>query len=154
MCPDKNNQPTTNQPPTNRQPTATEKKSIRRSKKVEEDTVRARGPTYSDAFESFWGVVAPHKRKSKAEAFRRYREATSTLKPREADPATFLLDRATAYYSSALGQTPYCNGPAPWLNKGGYDDDPAAWERKGDTHSKQGAGQVHPSDNLDEEGTF
>jgi catechol-2,3-dioxygenase len=48
----------------------------------------------------------------------------------------FLLERATAYYASPLGMTQYANGPAPWLNQGHYDDNPAAWDRSGDRAEK------------------
>jgi len=91
---------------------------------------------YTEDFETFWSVVAPHKKKSKREAFKRYQEAVKTLAGEHGDPKAFLLDRAKAYYSSPLGQTPFCNGPAPWLHQGGYDDDPAAWQR-----SENGNGQ-------------
>jgi hypothetical protein len=89
---------------------------------------------YTPEFEAFWGAVAPHKRKSKAEAAKRYREAVPKVwgRPGVFDPHQWLRKRAAAYYGSPLGQTPYCHGPAPWLHQGGYDDDPAAWERPGD----------------------
>ena len=84
---------------------------------------------YTEAFEKFWSVVAPHKRKSKAEAFKRYREATKALIGQHEDPQAFLLDRAAAYYASPEGQTQYASGPAPWLHQARYEDDPTAWER-------------------------
>ena len=85
---------------------------------------------YPPEFESFWGVVAKHKRKSKKDAHRRYKEAVRILKGIHPDPHSFLMGRAAAYYRSPLGLTEFCNGPAPWLHQGGYDDDPAAWERQ------------------------
>ena len=90
--------------------------------------------SYTEEFEQFWLAVAPHKRKSKREAFKRYRETLKTLTDQHDDPQAFLLDRATAYYASPLGKTPFCNGPAPWLHQGGYDDDPVAWQR-GEEHA-------------------
>jgi len=107
----------------------------------------------TDQFELFWKMVlatAPHKAKSKGEAAKRYVEAVRKLKARPdvADPHAFLLDRGAAYYASPEGQTPYANGPAPWINKGRYDDDPKSWTRK-DAPARScvpGPGQRHPDD--------
>jgi hypothetical protein len=92
---------------------------------------RKKRAEYSDAYEKFWLVVAPHKRDKKAEGYRRFKEALVVLGDRGIEtPEAWLLAKATAYYSSPLGKTFYCNGPAPWLHQGGYDADPAAWDRK------------------------
>lgn len=110
---------------------------------------------YSDDFHAFWGVVAPHKRKSKRDAHRRYREAVKALKTERDDPEKFLLDRATAYYASPLGQTQYALNPAAWLHQGGYDDDPAAWQRMDNKAGRSpGPGQRHPADLFDKPGEF
>lgn len=84
-------------------------------------------------FDTFWNAIlkiAPHKAKAKAETAKRYAEALALLRKRgEPSPTDFLRQRAEAYYASDEGQTQYANGPAPWLNKGRYDDDPSAWAR-------------------------
>ena len=105
---------------------------VPRNKNKEQDQRKKSGTAakngYSEDFQAFWLAVAPHKRKSKQDAFRRYREAVKILADAHDDAHAFLLDRAKAYYASPLGKTQYCNGPAPWLHQGGYDDDPAAWQ--------------------------
>jgi len=80
-------------------------------------------------FDVFWGVIPSHKKSAKRDAEKAYEAALRRLNGKHADPVAFLLDRARAYYASPLGQTRYCNGPAPFLNQGHYEDDPAAWER-------------------------
>lgn len=89
---------------------------------------------YKQEFEAFWGMVldaAKHKAVKKGESAKRYSEAVRKLGKRMEDPHAFLLDKARAYYRSPEGQTQYANSPAPWLNQGRYDDDPAAWQRAG-----------------------
>jgi hypothetical protein len=89
---------------------------------------------YEPEFEAFWGMVldaAKHKAVKKGESAKRYSEAVRKLGKRMEDPHAFLLDKARAYYRSPEGQTQYANSPAPWLNQGRYDDDPAAWQRAG-----------------------
>ncbi len=96
-------------------------------KKVKEDPQKKQ--PYPPAFEDFWAVVAPHKRKSKADAFRRWKESLDLIRETVSVPSVFLQDRAAAYYASPVGQTAFCHGPAPWLHKGGWDDDEASWQR-------------------------
>ncbi len=107
---------------------------------------RRRCNRYTEEFETFWSVVvktAPHKAKSKAEAAKRYAEAVDILHKRGTDdPHGFLQRTAAAYYASPEGQTQFANGPAPWLNKGRYDDSPEAWQRSGD----ESTGQHEPVD--------
>ena len=93
-----------------------------------------------------------HKKQSRRAAEKVYAVTLRELAKRESDPAAFLLDRATAYYSSPLGQTVYCNGPAPFLNQGHYDDDPAAWQRSGDRQNNDpGDGMSKALAELDKE---
>lgn len=90
---------------------------------------------YSERFETFWALCrkhAPHKAKAKAEAARNYDRAVKQLKASTEDPHAFLCDRAAAYYRSPEGQTRFASGPAPWLNQGRWDDDPAAWQDSGE----------------------
>ena len=61
--------------------------------------------------------------------------------PRE-DAAKFLLEAATEFAQSTLGQDPqYCPHPATWLNAGRWDDDRAEWQRRGG--NAIGPGQRH-----------
>jgi len=103
---------------------------------------------YSAEYERFWLVVSPHKRKTKRDGWKAYQEAVKLLKNRERDPHGFLLEKASTYYQSPLGQTPYCNGPGPFLRQGCYDDDPRAWERKEQKGKTlpAGPGQIHPNE--------
>lgn len=53
-----------------------------------------------------------------------------------------LLERTQAY-AEAVSRWPenerhYVLEASTWFNKGGYDDDPATWERKGTTKGKAG----------------
>ena len=92
---------------------------------------KPKAPTIQDRFEVFWKSVrklAPHKTCKKQDALRAYRKALVTLKGHPA-PHDFLLARAAAYYKSPEGGTVYASGPAPWLNQGRWDDDPASWRR-------------------------
>jgi hypothetical protein len=84
-----------------------------------------------NSFDAFWGLVPSHKKSGKRKAEEAYQVALRRLNGKHPNPAAFLLDRASAYYASPLGQTCFCNGPAPFLNQGQYDDDPKAWNRDG-----------------------
>lgn len=117
--------------------------------------VEKRKAAYSPEYEAFWLAVAPHKRDKKAEGYRRYGEALRLLSSREPpveDPVGFLLEKATAYYASPLGKTPFCNGPAPWLHQGGYDGSPEAWQRgneKGfERHEPKAVGRIRSGETI------
>jgi len=85
---------------------------------------------YTQAFIRFWSAVPPHKSKGKQAAAKAYTRHAAGLKARFTDPDAWLFERAAAYYSSDVGKTQYALSPAPWLNQGGYDDDPESWRRK------------------------
>lgn len=84
-----------------------------------------------DAFEVWWEVV--HTKTGKEDARRAYRKAVDRLKGVHADPHAFLVERMKAFAATPSAKPTDRSPihPATWLNKGRYDDDPAAWGRAG-----------------------
>jgi len=73
-------------------------------------------------------------------AIRAIIHAAVRVKAEGVEPLPYLTERTTAYAASPAGQkgqfTPH---PATWFNAGGYDDDPAEWQRVDDNGQAGGA---------------
>jgi hypothetical protein len=98
---------------------------------VERPTANGHGarkhPNYPDAFERWWAVYP--RRVGKAAASKAHARAVAE------GVAPERLQAAAVAYATAVAAWPaedrrFVPHPATWINRGSYDDDPAAWERQ------------------------
>lgn len=78
---------------------------------------------YTSDFEDFWAAFPKKRRTKKQKAF------TAWSKSIKRFDALKIIEAATEYAESAVGQSDYVLGPEPWLNGGCWDDDREAWKR-------------------------
>lgn len=76
----------------------------------------------SDLFDQFWRAFPARRRQDKEAAHKAWKVAI-----KKADPET-IIAAVVEYAASDVGQGEYVKGPAPWLNKGCWADDRAAWQ--------------------------
>ncbi len=88
-----------------------------------------------DPFTVWWGTWPAGRKNEKKAAQRAYIKAVAAIgKERDLKPAesrAYLQDRLEAFVATPKCKGDYCPYPATWLNKGRYDDDPAAWQAAG-----------------------
>ena len=93
--------------------------------------------TYLPEFETWWKSYPRHRRTEKLAAFKEWKKALARVKIERAEMPEqahhWLQLRVEAYAASGAGQGEYTPAPKRWLANGRYDDDPASWERNGDT---------------------
>lgn len=98
-------------------------------KKVKKGRSKAAPVEYSEDFLRFWEVFPPIRKGSKPEAFAAWQSAIERKPPDE------ILAAAIEFSESWLGQSEFCPGPAPWLNKDRWDDDRRSWEDRKSSQS-------------------
>jgi len=82
-------------------------------------------------FTAFWGIYPRQRRGAPRAAYKAWEAAVREKAMGcggRTEAIAYILERAKLFAESPKGKGQYCPGPAPWLNQGHYDDDPAAWE--------------------------
>jgi hypothetical protein len=95
--------------------------------------------TYSQAFERWYREYPRKVGKHKASAaFGRALPRVRACRGLDTNDAAldWLCEVTRAFTKSPKGQGEFVPYPATWLNEGRYDDDPAEWERSGNTQRK------------------
>lgn len=79
--------------------------------------------TYTEEFERFWKVFPALRKQKKGKAYSAWKQSLRVAK------AETIIDAAIEYAASPVGQGQFAQGPAPWLNGRGWEDDRTAWQR-------------------------
>ena len=93
--------------------------------------------TYPPEFETWWAAYPKQRRVEKLATLKAWKAARKqvsiTIGGHFGMSEDVLQDRVEAYAASSEGRSIYTPAPKRWLANGRYDDDPASWERNGDT---------------------
>jgi hypothetical protein len=81
---------------------------------------------YSSDFDKFWEVFPSGRKNGKRDAWAKWQSIVGS----RASPES-VIAAAKAYAESPLGKSEFVKGPASWLNKGMYEDDPSEWKLDG-----------------------